>query len=283
MLSGHHSALADARAAAGLLACYRSFHRELPPSWQEALLAAGRTHAGQPPAAGDFQPATRASQQARRSELREPLAGLADRLPAGTGGDSAAYLAVLDAVLEDRIITPEETRQLTELAAQLGITQGAALQAHRDYLAHVCAAAWRDGTVTGSEHADLLEVARLLGVPAAEAEVILREASACTARSLNRAPSRLLQAGDRVVFTGDMDTSRTEIEALATAAGLRVTAAVSRKTALVVAADPYSQSGKAATARTLGIRMVTEHVFLDLLNHTRHTRQNAAAAAPAAP
>jgi DNA polymerase-3 subunit epsilon len=76
-----------------------------------------------------------------------------------------------------------------------------------------------------------------------------------------------------------MDASRTEIEALATAAGLRVTTSVSRKTALVVAADPYSQSGKAATARTLGIRMVTEHVFLDLLNHTR---QNAVAANPAA-
>ena len=274
-LTGHHSALHDARAAAGLLACYRRCHRGLPPSWQEALLTAGRTRAEQPQAAADFQPATRDSQQARRSELRGPLAGLADRLPPGTGGDSDAYLAVLDAVLEDRVITPEETRQLTELAAQLGITQGSALQAHRDYLAHVCAAAWRDGTVSDSEHADLLDVARLLDVPAAEAEAILREVPARTTRSLIRAPSRLLQTGDRVVFTGDMDTSRTEIEALATAAGLRVTTAVSRKTALVVAADPYSQSGEAATARTLGIRMVTEHVFLDLLNHTP---QNAMAA-----
>ena len=82
-----------------------------------------------------------------------------------------------------------------------------------------------------------------------------------------------------MVFTGDMDSSRTEIEALATAAGLRVTTSVSRKTALVVAADPYSQSGKAATARTLGVRLVTEHVFLDLLHHTQ---QNTAPAAPAA-
>jgi DNA polymerase-3 subunit epsilon len=278
-LSGHHSALADARAAAGLLACYRRSHRELPPSWKEALLAAARTRADQAPTTVDFQPATRASQHARRSELPGLLADLADRLPAGTDGDSEAYLAVLDAVLEDRIITPQETDQLTELAAQLGITKSAALRAHRDYLAHVCAAAWRDGTVTDSEHADLLEVARLLGISAAEAEIILHEAPARTARSLNRDPSRLLQAGDRVVFTGDMDASRTEIEAVATAAGLRVTSSVSRKTALVVAADPYSQSGKAATARTLGIRMVTEHIFLDLLDHSR---QNAAAAAPAA-
>ena len=274
-LSGHHDALQDARAAAGLLASYRRCHRELPPSWQEALLAAGRDRTERP-VTGGFQPMTRASQQERHSGQRGPLADLAGRLPAGTGGDGDAYLALLDAVLEDRIITPEETGQLTELAAQFGITQGTALRAHRDYLGHVCAAAWRDGTVTDSERADLLEVARLLGVPAEEAEAILRETPTRPSGSLKPDPSRLLQAGDRVVFTGDMDTSRTEIEAMATAAGLRVTSSVSRKTALVVAADPYSQSGKAATARTLGVRMVTEHAFLDLLDHTR---QNTAAAA----
>lgn len=267
-LSEHHSALHDARAAAGLLRCYRGCHRELPSSWLQALLAASRTA---PPAsaADGFQPVTRASQQERRSAQPPPLAGLADRLPAGTGGDSDAYLAVLDTVLEDRVITPGETSQLMGLAAQLGITRDGVYQAHRDYLGHVSAAAWRDGTVTDSEHADLLEVARLLGVPAPEANAILQAARTRPDLAPHRDPSRLLQPGDRVVFTGEMDTSRTEIEALATAAGLRVTTSVSRKTALVVAADPYSQSGKAATARTLGVRMVTEHVFLDLLHHTQ--------------
>jgi DNA polymerase-3 subunit epsilon len=268
-LSEHHSALHDARAAAGLLGCYRGYHRELPPSWQEALLAAARDPAAPARAADGLQPVTRASQQERRSQQRGPLADLADRLPAGTGGNGDAYLAVLDAVLEDRIITTDETAQLTQLAAQLGITRDAACQAHRDYLGHVGAAAWRDGTVTDSERADLLEVGRLLGVPATEVEGILRDAVARPDRPLYRDPSRLLQAGDRVVFTGDMDTSRTEIGALATAAGLRVTTSVSRKTALVIAADPYSQSGKAGTARQLGVRMVTEHVFLDLLNHAQ--------------
>jgi DNA polymerase III subunit epsilon len=73
--------------------------------------------------------------------------------------------------------------------------------------------------------------------------------------------------GDKVVFTGDMDMARADIEALATASGLRVTTAVSGKTALVAAADPYSQSGKANTARQLGICLVTEQVFLHLLDH----------------
>jgi DNA polymerase III subunit epsilon len=69
-----------------------------------------------------------------------------------------------------------------------------------------------------------------------------------------------------VVFTGDMDMNRADIEALAAAAGLRVTTSVSSTTALVVAADPYSQSGKANTARKLGIRLVTEQVFLHQLD-----------------
>jgi DNA polymerase III subunit epsilon len=276
-LSEHHSALHDARAAAGLLRRYRNCHRVLPPSWTEALLAARRHAVPLASAAEPFAPVTRATQQECRRAAPGPLAGLADRLPAGTGCDSDAYLAVLDAVLEDRVITPDETSQLAGLAAELGITSGGAHRAHRDYLGHVSTAAWRDGIVSDSERADLLEVARLLGVPAAEADAILQAARTSPDLAPHRAPSRLLQPGDRVVFTGDMDTSRTEIEALATAAGLRVTSSVSRKTALVVAADPYSQSGKAATARTLGIRMVTEHVFLDLSHHARQESTPAAA------
>ena len=75
-----------------------------------------------------------------------------------------------------------------------------------------------------------------------------------------------------IVFTGDMTLSRTEVEARATAAGLRVTASVSAKTALVVAADPYTQSGKANRARQLGVRMVTEQVFLHMLDRTQNVR-----------
>jgi DNA polymerase-3 subunit epsilon len=118
--------------------------------------------------------------------------------------------------------------------------------------------------VTSAEQDDLLEVARLLDVPAAEALAILDSAR----DRQTAAPARRqadLRPGDRVVFTGDMTMSRTEIEELATAASLCVTASVSGKTALVVAADPHSQSGKARQARDRGVRMVTEQVFLHML------------------
>ena len=58
---------------------------------------------------------------------------------------------------------------------------------------------------------------------------------------------------------------RDELEARAIAAGLRVTSAVSRKTRLVVAADPDTESTKARRARELGIPLIAEPVFLTML------------------
>jgi len=58
-----------------------------------------------------------------------------------------------------------------------------------------------------------------------------------------------------------LSTSKEELKALAQGIGLKVTSAVSGKTALLVAADPWSQSGKAQGARQLGVRIVTEQVF----------------------
>jgi DNA polymerase III subunit epsilon len=263
-LSQHHSALHDARAAACLLACFRAAHRRLPGSWLEALLSAGSVAWMPSPPQGQFRPVTRDQQMLRRASQRPPLAGLVDRLPRGPGGDIDAYLGVLDRVLEDRIVTGGELASLTALALDLGLTRDAAENAHRQYLRHVSAAAWQDSQVTDAERADLLEVARLLGVPALDALAILHDTR--EAQRQPRATAATLHAGDRVVFTGDMNMSRAEIEALATAAGLRVTSSVSARTALVIAADPYSQSGKASLARQFGIRMVTEQVFLHMID-----------------
>jgi DNA polymerase-3 subunit epsilon len=264
-LVNHHSALADASAAAGLLRLFRSSHPALPPSWTAALAGAAGSVWIPAPAPRSFRPVTRASQVMRRASERPPLAGLADRLPRGSSSSADAYLAVLDRVLEDRYVSDAEFTALTALAAELGLTRDAAARAHRAYLRHVCDAAWRDGQVTGTERADLLEVARLVGVPAAEALSILGAAASGPA-SRAPYPGHGLTPGDRVVLTGDMSLPRTDIEAMAAAAGLRVTATVSGKAALVVAADPYSQSGKARQARELGIRMVTEQVFLHMLD-----------------
>ena len=77
---------------------------------------------------------------------------------------------------------------------------------------------------------------------------------------------RELHAGDAVCITGDTATPRDELEARAADAGLRITSAVSRKTRLVVVADPDSESTKARRARELGIPLIAEPVFLAMLD-----------------
>lgn len=271
-LSQHHSALADAQATAALLARYRATHGQLPGSWAQALTEAAQTAWLPTPHQAPFQPVTRQQQTLRRATQRPPLADLVDRLPRGDSGDIDTYLGVLDRVLEDRIVSTDELLTISGLAIELGLKHTTAHRAHRQYLQHVAAAAWRDGHVTDAERADMLQVALLLDVPPGEALTILNDTCHTAQQPSSHRPSAL-RPGDKVVFTGDMDMNRADIEALATAAGLRVTTSVSGKTALVVAADPYSQSGKANTARKLGIRLVTEQVFLHQLDQLQPQAQ----------
>lgn len=268
-LSQHHSALDDARAAAQLLSQFLAAHSQLPPSWSEALAAARKAVWRPDPPGQDVAAVTRAQQLLRRERDVAPLASLAHRLPRGRRGDVDAYSGVLDRVLEDRIVTQHELEELWALASELGLTQEAAEDAHGVYVRHLAAAAWRHGTVTNSERADLLGVAALLGVPSDEAIAMLeRPVSSIGAGTLDALRSAL-HVGDRVAITGEMNTGRSEIERLATDVGLRVTSSVSAKTAVVVAGDPYSQSGKAKAARERGVRIVTEQVFLYLLDDVR--------------
>lgn len=264
-LDDHQSALADALASAELLSCFRALHNGLPPSWAEERRSASETHWGTVPANVGFCPFSRARQVERRAAQQPPLAELVHRLPHGAwmlpGVDS--YLGVLDRVLEDRMVTSDGLSDLLEVAETLGVTQEIAEEAHRQYLSDLAAAAWADGEVTDEERADLLEVAQLLGIATGEALTVLETSRM---REGARAPmGQALTSGDRVVFTGEMAHSRAALEASAVKAGLQVTGAVSSKTAVVVMADPHSQSGKAKRARELGIRTVTEQVFLRLV------------------
>jgi DNA polymerase-3 subunit epsilon len=263
----HHSALDDALAAAQLLGCYRSSHRQLPPSWEVELRRAVSVVWADHPAAAEFRPVGRADQAVRRARERPPLADLVHRLPQGSGGDTEHYLGVLDRVLEDRVVTSDELAELSHVAVAFGVTRVDAERAHRQYLAQVAAAVWEDSVVTKAERADLLEVARLLAIPADEALAIL-EAS----KHSEQVPFRsdgLLRAGDKVAFTGEMEHRREELERLARSAGLRVMTSVSAKTALLVVADPHSESAKARSARECGVRSVAEQVFLHLVGQTQ--------------
>lgn len=286
LLDGAHAASADARAVAGLLACYARINHRLPAGWVRTLADAARVPwPALPPMM--VQLVTREIVARSRAQEVPFLARLVQQLPRyGTDADFESYLAVLDTVLEDRRVTAIEAEGLHDLAVSLGIGAGAVVAAHQMYLRALAVAAWADGVVTDSEYADLGEVAHLLGFPAGAVGIELASARGMSSQMAVPVNGRDLHAGDAVCITGSTAAPREELEARAFSAGLRVTSAVSRKTRLVIVADADSESAKARRARELGIPLIAEPVFVAMLDRgiparlTGWQQQTAATASP---
>jgi DNA polymerase-3 subunit epsilon len=197
---------------------------------------------------------------------------LVARLPAEVSADPLLddYFAVLDRVLEDRRVLPEEASALEDLARSLGISRHAAVDAHRRYMSGLIAVALRDGTITPAEMVDLEQVRDLLGLSSADlAELVKTARVADNDREDNSAvPPASNLAGKSVCFTGtfscllkgERGTKETAAQ-LAADAGMHVRKGVTKKLDMLVAADPDSMSGKARKARQYGIRIVAEPVF----------------------
>jgi len=239
-LDGHHRALADARATAGLLRGLREPDDVLSPA---LVLGA--------PAAATLRTLRREAVQAmdvrRLGRLRPPL-----RYP--TGEEHAlSYLHALNWMLDDAVIDDLERRQLDELARDLGLDPVRLTQLHSHYLRHLIDAVTKDGVVTLEERTLLERVATALGVDWG----FLPERSEVP-------PSAEILPGTRVCFTGDAEhRSREELEAAAALVGFQPVSSVTRKACdLLVAADPASQSGKAAKARQYGIPVVAISAFV---------------------
>jgi len=257
-----HTALADAVASANLLQCYAQSHTTLPQSWQSELRYATELVWPPVPPAHHFAAVTREAERRSRASADSPLSDLLHILPHGPIAPFQPYLALLARALEDRLIEPGEVETLTDLVREHGMSNEQVRAAHTEYLTQVATAALVDGTVTDDEQADLLEVGRLLGINGGELDVVLASAAErSNAGDGGPAPGTGLQAGDKVVFTGEMSVPREQLVEHAESLGLRVMNSVSGKTSLLVIADPHSQSGKARAAREKGVRIVTEQVF----------------------
>jgi DNA polymerase III subunit epsilon len=253
-----HSALYDAQAAAELLAHMIRLAGQ-PEPWSH-LFTDRHVWPVLPDSCGRTQ--QRGALDARPQDF---LARLVDRLPAVRDVPHADdYLALLDRALLDRHLSASEQDALIDLAESLGISFDTAMALHRRYLDALAQAAWQDDVVTDTERQDLLRVSGLLGLSADDVDAALRDAATST-ESQPWGRFRL-HTGDVVVFTGQLDGDREEWERRAVAAGLRVTGSgVTRRTRLVVAADPDSLSGKARKARQYGIPIVTASAFEAML------------------
>jgi DNA polymerase III subunit epsilon len=188
---------------------------------------------------------------------------IASKLPDLSGPDEhRTYFAYLDRALIDRHLSAHEARGLADLANELGIGRSAVHELHVRYFDSLAAAAWADGVLTDAELVDLALVADLLEIPTSHLAVAAEKPIETDALD---GTAFTLRPGDAVVLTGQMTRERADLELELIAAGLVPAGNVSKKVALVVAADPDSLSGKARKARDLGIPVVGEFALPDLL------------------
>ncbi|ANP73569.1 exonuclease domain-containing protein [Cryobacterium arcticum] len=262
-----HRALADAVATAHLLGAYIADDPDAP-IWAAHLAAAAA--APWPPFLGDpavwvsrddvvpSGPVVPASWLDRITVKMPEFAGPAEQLD---------YLALLDLCLLDRELSAHEAQALVQLAEDLGIDRATCVALHERYFTDLVALAWADSVLTEGEIADLITVAQLLGLPSSAVAAALQPPQLIVAVApAEPAQARfMLTVGDIVVLTGEMQRPRADWHAELIHRGFVPGAGVTKKSRLVVAADPDSLSGKARKARDYGIPVVSEAGLSSLL------------------
>lgn len=243
-MQGAHRALHDALATADLLRCVAGACGPGGP----AAVSAAFTRSGRVLRREDTAPAT----------IPEPplIAYLASRLShAGAEADTLAYLELVDRAVADLHLDADERRQLSELAAQLGLDEAHVAQAHRRFVNELIDAAIDDHEVTSDEYETLVRVSAALEV---EQQVVERRTKSFrdTVGLFALAPSAT------VVFTGDHpDHPRDRLIEHAEAMGMTIGQGVTKTTDVLVASDPSSNSGKAKKAHRYGIPVVAASDF----------------------
>ncbi|UTT58920.1 exonuclease domain-containing protein [Cellulosimicrobium cellulans] len=287
---GVHSALGDARATAGLLGYYLDVAAD-DECWAVARAAADGVRWSLPAALPGVEPVLRGASRARGHWLAALDA--AGSAPPGTqhgdaarsGADTGTYLRLLDAALLDRYVSHSERAALLAEARHAGLDRPAVEAVHRDYLAALARAELdalggaspvgaRDDGASLRDDPALHEVAGQLGLDADDVAGAVEAALGArltTEPALGPRPAFVLADGDEVALTGSMSRTREAWERDVRAAGLSPWPYVTRRTRLVVAADPDSLSTKARTARRYGIPVVTEAAFETLLTARRST------------
>lgn len=267
-LPNAHTALDDARAAGQVLLCFLRGAREQGLRDLRVLGCEPATFPSilWPPVSPSGRSFPRGSSTALEQEPPY-LVRLVERLsPIDTGdADLAAYLELLDRVLEDRRVTETEAGALLATAEEWGLDRDDAERACRRYLIGLCEAALIDGQVSTTEQADLETVRRLFGL----GEDALEEALVTAASGAGDAAVSVERlAGKTVCFTGILTgclrgepITREQAHELAETAGLVARDRVTKDLDVLVVADPHTKSGKAQAARRYGIRIMAEPAF----------------------
>jgi DNA polymerase III, epsilon subunit and related 3''-5'' exonucleases len=254
-LDNAHSALGDARATAGLLTVYLSCCG-FPTPWQQAndrcACYPWPTYVG---GATEVRLVERSTERPRRPDAW--LDRIVARLPRAEAASVDAYLELLSRALVDLQLSVHEQVALVDLAESLGLCREQLLEVHCQYLDAMGALALADGVVTDQERSDLEQVAQCLGLGA---DAVARALSGEPVGQPVAVLVVSLEPGDRIVVTGDTRRPREDWIALINRSGLEF-GGVTKRTKVVVAADPDSLSGKARKARDYGVPIIDETTF----------------------
>ncbi|CAN5237993.1 hypothetical protein BH09ACT6_BH09ACT6_12980 [soil metagenome] len=173
------------------------------------------------------------------------------------------YLALLDRVLLDKVVSVTEGVALFDLARSLDLTPDDVRSAHRAYFDGLVSAAWADRILSPDEAAEIRLAGQILLIDDRSVDAALAGPPAVDAPVLRSGFH--LSPGDIIVLTGEMNQSREVWREVLTSRGFVVKNNVVKKTKLLVAADPDSMSGKARQARDYGVTVVNETGLQNLL------------------
>lgn len=276
VLAGAHSAYCDATATAKLLFACINRDKKISSTYLERVQAQPFPPKNQVcpelPILGKSLTRIQAIGSTRSAGTY--IERLVESLPRRADGDPKLdeYLALLDRVLEDRVVTVEEANLLLSEALELGISGEGAREAHLVYMRDLIALATADGVITRSEERDLRSVGDLLAIPKGKLEEMIQEATREVSRAANPVARRPREGrdftGTTICFTGEMTcrikgnlASRSVAEAIAADHGMVVKNSVTKGLDYLVVPDPNSMSGKAKKVRRYGVRLVAEPVF----------------------
>lgn len=303
-LEDAHSALGDARAAAGLLGAYLTVNGGPDPILLEALAAARSTDW---PGSPVRQPLTTEQRAAGGSVRARPMRitpprpstppllqqltalSLLEVIEEGAPVGTTAYVEMLFDALEDGDISETEAEALQELVAEFELSASDVHAAHEAFLLALAHRAVDDGRVSHEERRELKTVASLLGVADTKVKQVLDRADAARHARLGAGLGPLpdpwphgepLRVGDRVAFTGCDETQRLRLEQRAEELGVRVINSVSRLTVMLITDGSFS-GGKLAKSQELGTRRVHPDIFDVLLQHLQPAAGHAVLGAPA--
>ena len=257
-----HSALDDARAVAQVLTHF------LPVIQSSTFSGRPQLQPGQWPALAPSGKAVHRQQASVLTRPRSILTGAIENLPLDMGAVAnpeagAAYLSLLEQVMEDGYISPDERESLLSVARRWGLTRPDVETLHREFLDGLLDAAMEDRKLSKAERDELHRAAVWLGVEAGDLDMLVRQARA---RSRARVEAVRTELRGRVVaFTGRGIYSSSIREGLCLKYGIQYKNGLTSECGLLVIGSNDVANASVLKARQLGLPVIVESAFWDRL------------------